>query len=419
MSKKNLNKTNFSNLRKAAEGKLNKDNSNLKKGNHLELELHKVELEMQNDELITTQKKLLKSINDYTVLFESAPIGYFILDLNGVILKVNETGCKQLAVSQSKLLNKYFSTFIKNKSCQDRFYINKNLAIETGKKQQIECKFIRQAGTTFYGLVESIMVKDENKKFKFLLSTIVDITIQKEQEIMLENALKKEKTLNELKSQFIAIASHEFRTPLATILTSSELIEKYNKKEDEEKKHKHFKKITSSVNRIKEILIDFLSADQIAKGEKKNKPKIFNLVDFMENIIDETKIFNGIHSVKYTHNGDNQNVFLDENLLKTCITNLIINAYKYSPNGGMIKIKTTQNTSGNITIEITDKGIGIPKTDETHIFEKFFRAENAQNIQGTGLGLNITKSLINLMDGKVSFKSRESYGTTFTIKFTA
>ena len=90
------------------------------------------------------------------------------------------------------------------------------------------------------------------------------------------------------------------------------------------------------------FLIDFLSADQITKGEKINNPKIFNLVDFMENTIDETKTFNGIHSVKYIHKGDNQNVFLDENLLKTCITNLIINAYKYSPNGGMIKIKTTQ-----------------------------------------------------------------------------
>lgn len=417
MSKTDPKKNNFLKLRKAAEEKLNKNKSDLKTGKDLELGLYKIELELQNEELLRTQQNLLSSINEYTELFEYAPIGYFILDVNGVILKINETGSKQLGISKTKILKKYFSTLIKHKSCQDRFYLHKNLAIESGKKQQMECKLIRHNGTAFYGLVESIKVKDEHNKFKFLLCTIVDISTQKKQEELLGNSLKKEIKLNELKSQFISIASHEFRTPLSTILTSAELIERYTKKEDEEKKQKHYTKIKTSVNRIKEILIDFLSADQIQKGNKKNNPKIFNLVDFMESAIDETKSFNELHSVKYTHTGEKQNVFLDETLLKTCVSNIIINAYKYSPKGGNINIKTEQKKSGSIVIEITDEGIGIPASNESNIFEQFFRGKNASNIPGTGLGLSITKKLINLMGGEISFKSKENIGTTFTIRF--
>jgi two-component system sensor kinase FixL len=417
MSNTDSEKNNFLKLRKAAEKKLNKNKLDLKPGKDSELGLYKIELELQNEELLATQQKLLSSINEYTELFEFAPIGYFILDINGVILKVNETGCKQLGVSKSKLLNKYFSTFIKHKSCQDRFYLYKNLTIDSGKKQQMECKLINQKGTPFYGLVESIKVLDEYKKFKFLLCTIVDISAQKKHEDLLEIALKKEIKLNELKSQFISIASHEFRTPLSTILTSAELIERYNKIEDEEKKEKHYYKIKTSVNRIKEILVDFLSADQIQKGDKKNNPKIFNLIDFMESVILETKSFNELHSVKYKHIGQNQNIFLDETLLKTCVSNIIINAYKYSPKGGNINIKTEQKKTGSITIEITDEGIGIPASNESNIFEQFFRGKNTSNIQGTGLGLSITKKLVNLMGGEISFKSKENIGTTFTIKF--
>jgi PAS domain S-box-containing protein len=417
MIKTDSEKHNFLKLRKAAENKLIKNKTDLKPGKDLELGLYKIELELQNEELLATQQNLIASVNEYAELFEYAPIGYFILDINGVILKVNETGCKQLGVSKSKLLNKYFTTFIKHKSCQDRFYLYKNLTIGSGKKQQMECKLISQNGTPFFGLVKSTRILDEHKNFKFLLCTIVDISVQKKHEELLEIALKKEIKLNELKSQFISIASHEFRTPLSTILTSVELIERYNKQEDEEKKEKHFYKVKTSINRIKEILVDFLSADQIQKGNKKNNPKIFNLIDFMDSVIDETKTFDGMHTVKYTHKSENQNVFLDETLLKTCVSNIIINAYKYSPNGGNINIKTEQKKSGSITIEITDEGIGIPKINESNIFEQFFRGKNTSKIPGTGLGLSISKKLVNLMGGEISFKSKENVGTTFTVKF--
>jgi PAS domain S-box-containing protein len=381
-----------------------------------ELDVYKEELKMQNVELLDTQAKLLKSISEFTELFEQAPIGYFILDKDGLILNVNETGRKQLKGNKKQLLNKHFSIFINSKSCQDRFYQHKNLVIETRKKKQFEAKLKLIDGTNIFSLIETSFVKDEKNHFKFLFCTVSDISKQKEQERILELALVKEKKLNEMKSQFITIASHEFRTPLATILTSAELMEKYTSLDQDENRVKHYKKIRTAVSRLGEILIDFLSANDIEKGKIKNHPELFNLVEFTNKIIDDTKSFNGTHLIKYNHIGNYENVFLDMKLLKTCITNLLINAYKYSPDGGLIDITTKHTVPDGVIITVSDYGIGIPKKDQGNIFETFFRAKNAENFQGTGMGLSITQQFVKIMKGQISFTSQENKGTTFTIK---
>ena len=381
-----------------------------------ELDVYKEELKMQNIELLETQAKLLESITEFTELFEQAPIGYFILDKEGVIVNVNETGCKQLKATKKQLLKNYFSIFINSKACQDRFYQHKSLVIETRKKIQFSGKLKLVDESHIYALIEISFIKDEKNHFKFLFCTVSDISKQKEQERVLEVALLKEKKLNEMKSQFITIASHEFRTPLATILTSAELMEKYTSLDQEENRVKHYRKIRTAVSRLSEILIDFLSANDIEKGKIKNHPELFNLVEFTQKIIEDTKSFNGIHAVQYKHIGNYENVFLDMKLLKTCIVNLLINAYKYSPNGGVIEVTTKHSATEGVFLIIKDNGIGIPKKDHAHIFQTFFRAKNAENIQGTGMGLSITQQFVKIMKGQISFVSQENKGTTFTIK---
>jgi signal transduction histidine kinase len=170
------------------------------------------------------------------------------------------------------------------------------------------------------------------------------------------------------------------------------------------------------VSRLGEILIDFLSANDIEKGKIKNRPELFNLVEFTYKIIEDTKSFNGTHKVQYKHIGNYENVFLDMKLLKTCITNLLINAYKYSPDGGVIDITTKHTVQEGVFFSIKDNGIGIPKKDHAHIFETFFRAKNVDNIQGTGMGLSITQQFVKIMKGQISFLSQENKGTTFTVK---
>jgi PAS domain S-box-containing protein len=322
-----------------------------------------------------------------------------------------------LGVNEAQLKGKNLSNFINSKTYQDKFYLHRNLVIKKESSQQFECEFKRGDGSLFYGLIDSSVIKNEKNKFKNFLSIISDISEQKFQERLLEKALKKEKELNRMKSQFITIASHEFRTPLATILTSAELIEKYNNPEDAEKKVKHFQKIKTAVNRVKEILMDFLSVEEVEKGKIVNNPETFDLVEFITNHIEETKQFNGIHIHNYSHVGKHKTVSLDKKLLKICLTNLLINAYKYSPNGGTIETSSEQLTPGNIVIKIKDNGIGIPQEDQEHIFERFFRANNADTIQGTGLGLNITQALVKLMGGSIFFLSETNKGTTFILKF--
>lgn len=412
-------KNNFSKLRKVAEEKLNphgKKSSKIEEDGH-ELEVVKIELEMQNEELRTSQSKLLKSIEEYTEIFEYSPMGYFILDKEAVIIKVNETGSKLLGHNKKKLNGKHLSVFMNSKSCQDDFYRYKNNVVETGKQQQFECKIKREDGSVFFAMIDGVSVIDEKKQFKFLFFTVNDISKQKIQGRALEMALKKEKDLNKMKSQFITIASHEFRTPLSTILTSAELMERYNSLDQETNRKKHYQKIKSSVTRLEEILLDFLSANDIEKGKTMNKPELFSLVKFTKKIIDETKSFDGLHNVKYKHIGDYQNVHLDMKLLKTCITNLLINAFKYSPNGGIVEITTEQKTPEDISITFKDYGIGIPEEEQHNIFKTFFRAKNAEAIQGTGLGLNITQELVNIMGGTISFISKVNEGSTFILKF--
>ena len=407
----------FTKLRKQAEKKTHRPITATGSKQELEHELNvrEIELEMQYAELIK-QLALTESLKNYSTFFDSAPVGYFILDKNGVIRNVNQTGCSQIGIDKMQLTGKPLSVFLSNEYCQDKFYRHRQQVLDTEKSRQVECEIKRKDGSLFIALIEISVVK-ENEHFKFFLSTISDITSRKEQELKVERALIKEKELNAMKSQFISIASHEFRTPLTTILSSTNLIEIYHDSKDEDKRGKHFQKIKTSVSRLKEILKDFLSISEVEKGHIKNSPETFNVIKFVEGIIEETKSLCGTHEVSYTHIGPYQNIFLDMKLLKICLTNLITNAYKYSPKGGLIEITTEQHTQGNVIFIIKDHGIGIPDGDAPNIFETFFRAKNAENIQGTGLGLNITQKFVSIMGGTISFISKENKGTMFILKF--
>lgn len=226
-------------------------------------------------------------------------------------------------------------------------------------------------------------------------------------------ALESERKLNELKSQFVTIASHEFRTPLATMMSSVSLISRYKLTEDDEKRQKHVRRIKSAINNLTEILNDFLSLGKLEEGLLTAVPIRFNLVDFCRELMEELK---GVcapgQSILYTHEGDEQ-VWADNQLLKNVIINVISNGIKYSHKD--IRF-LTRVKDGRIYIEVQDYGIGIPAADLPHIFNRFFRANNSGNVQGTGLGLNIVKRYLELMNGDVRVESQEGEGTTFFIE---
>ena len=204
-------------------------------------------------------------------------------------------------------------------------------------------------------------------------------------------ALEKERELNNLKSRFISTASHEFRTPLATIMSSVSLTGKYAESMDKNSMSKHIDRVKSSVNHLTDILNDFLSLDKLEEGAVMANPEYLGLNDLLVAITDEIKpIAKAGQRINFTGLLVNEQIFIDKRILKNIMFNLISNAIKYSNENTNIDIKLSRD-GNTLTIEIKDQGIGIPLEDQAHIFERFYRANNIGNMQGTGLGLNIVK----------------------------
>jgi two-component system sensor kinase FixL len=247
------------------------------------------------------------------------------------------------------------------------------------------------------------------------LRDTVGILEQTEQELNI--SLNKEKELGKLKSRFVSIASHEFRTPLSLIQLSASLIERHSLPYSNANIERHVVKIKDAVLNVTEILNDFLSLEKLDSGIVNSKQDTFNLEDFGYDIADQMQIaLKGQQKIIFKHRGPQVNIILDQNLLKNCIVILIDNAIKYSGIKSEIQFYTKINEK-NCTIRICDNGIGIPLDDQKHLFEAFFRAHNTGKISGNGLGLSILYRYIDLMKGTVDFRSRINRGTLFTLTF--
>ncbi|MCP4439547.1 MAG: PAS domain S-box protein [Aureispira sp.] len=230
-----------------------------------------------------------------------------------------------------------------------------------------------------------------------------------------EKALAKERELSELKSRFVSMASHEFRTPLSTILSSASLIERYTTTETNDKRDKHIGRIKSAIRNLTNILNDFLSLSKLEEGKMHRNYIIFDVRTLAESVIEEVSVFaKKGQEIIYTQHGDNVEVYLDQQFTKNIMINLLSNAIKYSGENSQIDLVLTLEAN-SLNIKIKDQGMGIPIDDQKHLFERFFRAQNAMNIQGTGLGLNIVKRYVDLMKGEVIFESVPNKGTTFTV----
>lgn len=230
-------------------------------------------------------------------------------------------------------------------------------------------------------------------------------------------SLEKEKELSQLKSRFVSMASHEFRTPLSSIQLSAVLIEKYSQQFTNANIEKHIAKIKNSVNNLTSILNDFLSLEKLEAGKVEPVFIPFDVVQFSEEITEEMQLIaKQNQNIIYQHTGTFSMVKLDQSLLKNCIINLVSNAIKYSGENTFIEFNT-ELTENALIVTVKDNGIGIPEEDQKHLFEAFFRAHNTGNIPGTGLGLNIVTRYARLMNGQIKFQSNVNEGTSFSLTF--
>ena len=231
---------------------------------------------------------------------------------------------------------------------------------------------------------------------------------------MLTEALRKEKELSQLKSRFISTASHEFRTPLSVILSSVNLLAKYTAAEEQPKREEHIERIRASVKNLTDILHDFLSVGKIEEGKLKVKYEEINIREYTDTIVSEIQTLSSKDQrINYAHSGPDL-IFTDAALYRLIVTNLLSNAIKYSHDYSWIAIETNVTEAG-FMLTVSDNGIGISDDNKQHLFELFFRGDNAVNIQGTGIGLHIVAKYTELMNGTIKCTSQLGKGTQFTV----
>jgi PAS domain S-box-containing protein len=302
------------------------------------------------------------------------------------------------------------STYIKN---DERFVIA--FIVDITHRKEIEKSMLRQqeqlerVTTEMRRLNTELEAKVEERTL--ILKEALQRLEESQQE--LSEALDKERQLNEIKSRFVSMASHEFRTPLSTVLSSASLISKYTKTEEQDKRQKHIEKIKGSVKHLNDLLEDFLSLGKLDEGKIGAQYQEMNLPDAIHDTVDEMKaLLKPNQRIDYNHEGTTL-IESDRKLIKNIIINLISNAIKFSDEGSLIDIRS--KVTGDVaSVSVKDEGIGISEEDQQHLFSSFFRGKNVVNIQGTGLGLHIVRRYLDLLGGEVKLKSQLAKGTTIT-----
>jgi two-component system, LuxR family, sensor kinase FixL len=393
----------------------------------------------------------LDKVNLLHAIIDTAIDGIITIDARGHIEGINPAALKLFGYeNETELIGRNISCLMPepDKSAHDG-YINRYQT--TGEKRIIgigrEVKGLRKDLSTFPFRLAVSEVEYENRKIftgfihdlskekaaeenlrkytERLEETIKDrtrdltdlVTELEKARDEASHSLEKEKELNQLKTRFVSMASHEFRTPLSSVQLSASLIEKYLQKDDPTNILKHTGKIKNSVGHLTGILNDFLSLEKLEAGRTEVDLQDFDLVKFSEAIIEEMQLISKQNQhIFYQHTGEKSYVYLDPSLLRNSIINLVSNAIKYSGENTFIEFNT-EVSENEICISVKDNGIGIPEEEQKNLFEPFFRAHNTGNIPGTGLGLNIVKRYVELMGGDVICQSEQNMGTTISLIF--
>ena len=305
----------------------------------------------------------------------------------------------------------WLNAYYQDKECLIMAFIDDVTERKEAEKALIEQK--EQLETVTYD-VRRMNTELENKVAERTLILREALLELEKSQTELSEALNKEKELNEIKSRFVSMASHEFRTPLSAVLSSATLIGKYPQTEEQEKRDKHIRRIKSSVKHLNDLLEDFLSLGKLEQGRVFANAENFDVKEFMIDLLDEMK-----HTLK---SGQNMELFYegecffvtDKRLLKNIMLNLLSNAVKFSDENTGILV-SINNEASKMVVQVKDEGIGISKEEFPYLFSTFYRAKNAVNIQGTGLGLHIIKRYIETIEGEISLTSELGEGSTFTI----
>jgi two-component system sensor kinase FixL len=315
----------------------------------------------------------------------------------------------RLSVSEVHTLNRrFFTGFI-----HDVSDLNRAKAQLAQMNAQLE-NLVNERTESLSQVVNKLLSANRQLEHEVQERQTAEATLRtQEQEIRL--ALNREKELGELKSRFVSMASHEFRTPLTTILSSVSLLGRYLEMGETQKGDKHIDRIKSAVQNLTGILNDFLSLSKLEEGKIEIQPETFSWNEYCTELMEELEgILKPGQHIIHEPLPEDLEVTLDRRLIKNILYNLMSNATKYSDPGAAVECRSRMQ-SKQLRLEIEDHGIGIPLEDQAHLFTRFFRASNAINIKGTGLGLNIVHRYVQMLKGEIAFRSTPGKGSVFTV----
>jgi len=406
-------------------------------------------------EKVAAETALNESEALFRAVFEDVGLGVLILDCNGYPKKCNKSIQKILGYSEEELCSMRFSEFTHPDDLKASFDVDTNLKFSNIRKEKIEKRYLTKDNKVIWARVTVSAIKDREEKIKFLIAAIEDITESKlneieltkyrdnleviikdrtkeleevnalltgeikkriESEEIVTNALIKEKELSELKSKFISVTSHEFRTPLTSIYSSVQLLQKYGSEPDFKESRKLYDRITASVRYLTNLLEDILILNRADTGRLVFEPDDVNLYWTCRQLVEDAKQFAGEGiAINYKFDIQKSEYYLDEKLLRFIVSNLLSNAVKYSGEGKNIEL-SVGSEGENIVFTVADEGIGIPHESQKLLFEPFTRGSNVSRISGTGLGLSIVKRSVEIHGGTISFESVPGKGTRFFVK---
>lgn len=358
--------------------------------------------------------------DQFKALFAHANEGILVTQDTGEILLVNPAAAAMFGYGPQELVGQMVDVLIPESLRRGHVRHRENFRQNPHARSMglgLELRGCRKDGSEFP--VEVSLSPYQEGEGVFIIAFIIDVTIRQRltaqrEEMAVE--LEREKEISTLKTHFVSIASHEFRTPLSTILSSAALIGNYAERGDTASIKRHAERIKNSVQNLNTILGEFLSLGRIEDGKVEPRFEAVNLPELIHEVEEDMRaILKKGQTISYQHGGDDE-AMLDKNLLRNVVINLLSNASKYSPEGAPVEVVcNVQN--GRTELIVKDKGIGISEQDQQKLFSRFFRATNAGNVSGTGLGLYIVRRYVEMMGGSVQCQSQVGEGSEFRVEF--
>ncbi|MGB7443714.1 MAG: PAS domain S-box protein [Coleofasciculaceae cyanobacterium] len=358
---------------------------------------------------------LLEERNFISAILNTANAIILVLDPEGRIHRFNRF-CEKLTG--------YTFEEVKGKFAWDLFLLKDDIEpvkavvreLQSGKfANEYENYWVARDGTRRLLSWSNTVLLDADGSVKYVVAIAIDVTERKKAE-KARQALERERELSQLRLRFFSMASHEFRTPLSTILMSAQLLGTCSDTWSQEKKARNLQRIESATKHMIQLLEDILMINRAETRKLELQPAQINLSKFCWHLVEEIQL-NAAPNQQVVYNCKCRchNAYIDEKVLRSILSNLLSNAIKYSSDGSDVYLDLTCD-NGQATLKIQDQGIGIPDSDQPLLFEAFHRGGNIDKIGGTGLGLTVVKHCLQLCGGSISFKSKVGVGTTFTVQ---